>query len=119
MKFLLSIFIFFSYYSTLYADEIFNLLKIPNLEVLELNSKNKIKYFNTKENFIIGTTQNIVCDKVEKNNLIKKYKVVKRNLDIYSYEFLKKNNLSYYQTLYTSKYNKHSMPRKVTGKYSH
>ena len=95
MKFLLSIFIFFSCYSTLYADEIFNLLKIPNLEVLELNSKNKIKYFNTKENFIIGTTQNIVCDKVGKNNLIKKYKVVKRNLDIYSYEFLKKNNLRF------------------------
>ena len=69
MRFLLIIFIFFSCYSSLYANEIFNLLKIPNLEVLDLNSKNKIKYFNTKENFIIGATQNIVCDKVEKNNL--------------------------------------------------
>ena len=95
MRFLLIIFIFFSCYSTLYANEIFNLLKIPNLEVLDLNSKNKIKYFNTKENFIIGATQNIVCDKVEKNNLNKKYKIVKKNLDIYSHEFLKKNNLRF------------------------
>ena len=69
MRFLLIIFIFFSCYSSLYANEIFNLLKIPNLEVLDINSKNKIKYFNTKENFIIGATQNIVCDKVRKINL--------------------------------------------------
>ena len=95
MRFLLIIFIFFSCYSSLYANEIFNLLKIPNLEVLDLNSKNKIKYFNTKENFIIGATQNIVCDKVGKNNLNNKYKIVKKNLDIYSHEFLKKNNLRF------------------------
>ena len=80
MRFLLIIFIFFSCYSTLSANEIFNLLKIPNLEVLDLNSKNKIKYFNTKENFIIGATQNIVCDKVGKNNLKNKYKIVKKKL---------------------------------------
>ena len=95
MRFLLIIFVFFSCYSSIYANEIFNLIKIPNLEVLDINTKNKIKYLNTKKNFVIGTTQNIMCDKVGKSNLSKKYKIVKKNLDIYNYNFLKKNNIRF------------------------
>ena len=95
MRFLLIIFVFFSCYSSIYANEIFNLIKIPNLEVLDIKTKNKIKYLNTKKNFVIGTTQNIMCDKVGKSNLSKKYKIVKKNLDIYNYNFLKKNNIRF------------------------
>ena len=65
------------------------------MEVLDIKTKNKIKYLNTKKNFVIGTTQNIMCDKVGKSNLSKKYKIVKKNLDIYNYNFLKKNNIRF------------------------
>ena len=49
MRILIIIFIFFSYYSSLNANEIFNLIKIPNLEVFNLDSKNKIKYLSLKK----------------------------------------------------------------------
>ena len=72
MRILIIIFIFFSYYSSLNANEIFNLIKIPNLEVLNLGSKNKIKYLSSKKNFAIGITKNITCDKASEKNLKKK-----------------------------------------------
>ena len=95
MRILLIIFIFFSCYSSLNANEIFNLIKIPNLEVLNINSKNNIKYLISKKSFIIGVTKNINCNKVNESNLKKKYIIIKKNLDIYNYQFLKKNNIRF------------------------
>ncbi len=95
MRILIIIFIFFSYYSSLNANEIFNLIKIPNLEVFNLNSKNKIKYLSLKKSFTIGATKNITCDKANESNLKKKYEIIKKNLDIYNYQFLKKNNIRF------------------------
>ncbi len=95
MRILIIIFIFFSYYSLLNANEIFNLIKIPNLEVFNLDSKNKIKYLSLKKSFTIGATKNITCDKANENNLKKKYEIIKKNLDIYNYQFLKKNNIRF------------------------
>ena len=95
MRILIIIFIFFSYYSSLNANEIFNLIKIPNLEVFNLDSKNKIKYLSLKKSFTIGTTKNITCDKANESNLKKKYEIIKKNLDIYNYKFLKKNNIRF------------------------
>ena len=37
--------------NSLKADEIFNLLKIPNLDVYKLNNLNGLKYLNTKKKF--------------------------------------------------------------------
>ena len=95
MRILLIIFIFFSCYSSLNANEIFNLIKIPNLEVLNIDSKNNIKYLISKKSFIIGVTKNINCNKVNESNLKKKYIIIKKNLDIYNYKFLKKNNIRF------------------------
>ena len=102
MRILIIIFIFFSYYSSLNANEIFNLIKIPNLEVFNLDSKNKIKYLSLKKSFTIGTTKNITCDKANESNLKKKYEIIKKNLDIYNYQFLKKtmSDLLYYVKIY-------------------
>ena len=33
------------------SNEIFNLIKIPNLEVFNLDSENKIKYLSLKKSF--------------------------------------------------------------------
>ena len=95
MRILIIIFIFFSYYSSLNANEIFNLIKIPNLEVFNLDSENKIKYLSLKKSFTIGATKNITCDKANESNLKIKYEIIKKNLDIYNYQFLKKNNVRF------------------------
>ena len=60
--------------NSLKADEIFNLLKIPNLEVYKLNSSNGLKYLNAKKNFKIGFENNIKCNKANKKNLDEKFK---------------------------------------------
>ena len=38
--------------SMLKADEIYNLIKIPNLEVYEITTQNGIRYLNSKNLFI-------------------------------------------------------------------
>ena len=77
------------------ADEIYNLLKIPNLEVYKLNSANGIKYLNAKKDFRIGVKDNIKCNKSNKKNLDKKFSVINKNLEKYDANFLKIINLRF------------------------
>ena len=77
------------------ADTIYNLIKIPNLEIYEINSSNKLRYLYAKQPFTIGVDNNINCFNSEKKVLDKKYQIIKKNLDIYSQKFLKKINLKY------------------------
>jgi len=99
--------------NSLKADEIFNLVKIPNLEVYKLNNSNGLKYLNAKKNFKIGFENNISCSKPNKNNLDKKFSLISKNLDIYSYNFLKKINLRFIilcENLYISGINTGGIP---------
>ena len=77
------------------ADTIYNLIKIPNLEIYNLNTSNKLRYLYAKQPFTIGVDKNINCYNSEKKVLDEKYKIIKKNLDRYSQEFLKKINLKY------------------------
>ena len=77
------------------ADTIYNLIKIPNLEIYNLNTSNKLRYLYAKQPFTIGVDKNINCYNSEKKVLDKKYKIIKENLDRYDQEFLKKINLKY------------------------
>ena len=43
------------------ADTIYNLIKIPNLEIYEINTLNKLRYLYAKRPFTIGTDNNIEC----------------------------------------------------------
>ena len=99
--------------NSLKADEIFNLVKIPNLEVYKLKNSNGLKYLNAKKNFKIGFENNISCTKPNKNNLDKKFSLISKNLDIYSYDFLKKINLRFIvlcENLYISGINTAGIP---------
>jgi len=99
--------------SSLKADEIFNLVKIPNLEVYKLNNSNGLKYLNAKKNFTIGFKNNITCNKPNKNNLEKKFSLISKNLKIYTYDFLKKINLRFIilcENLYISGINTGGIP---------
>ena len=77
------------------ANSIYNLIKIPNLEIYEINTKNKLKYFYATKPFRLGTQKNIVCSNPNKKDLDAKYKIIHKNLSRYSYDYLKKINLKY------------------------
>ena len=88
---ILSLFIF----TQSQADTIYNLIKIPNLEIYEINTSNKLRYLYAKQPFTIGVDNNINCYNSEKKNLDQKYKIIRKNLNKYNHEFLKKINLKY------------------------
>jgi len=77
------------------ANTIYNLIKIPNLEIYEINTKNKLKYFYAVRPFRLGTQKNIVCSDSNKKDLDAKYKIIHKNLSRYSYNYLKRINLKY------------------------
>ena len=88
---LLSLFIF----TQSQADTIYNLIKIPNLEIYKINKSNKLRYLYAKQPFTIGVDNNINCFSSEKKVLDEKYKIIQKNLDRYNQKFLKKINLKY------------------------
>ena len=77
------------------ANTIFNIIKIPNLEIYEINTKNKLKYFYAVSSFRLGVQKNIICLNSSKENYDRKYQIISQNLNRYSYIFLKKINLKY------------------------
>jgi len=88
---LLSLFIFIN----AQADTIYNLIKIPNLEIYEINNSNKLRYLYAKQPFTIGINNNINCFNSEKKVLDEKFKIIQKNLNRYDQNFLKKINLKY------------------------
>jgi hypothetical protein len=109
---LLSLFVFIQ----AKADTIYNLIKIPNLKIYEINTSNKLRYLYAKQPFTIGIDNNIECFNSEKSILDKKYKVIKKNLNRYDQKFLKKINLKYIvlcEDLSISKINTAGIPDNV------
>ena len=77
------------------SNSIYNLIKIPNLEIYELKTPNKLKYFYATKPFRLGVQKNISCINSNKKTYDKKYQTISKNLSRYSKEFLKKINLKY------------------------
>ncbi len=99
--------------NSLQADEIFNLIKIPNLEVYKIDNNQGLKYLNSKQNFIIGVKNNIKCEKANKSNLANTFSIIERNLEKYDAKFLKKINLRFIvlcENLYISEINTAGIP---------
>ena len=59
MKFFKGILLLFIFISPLKANTIYNLIKIPNLEIYEIKTKNKLKYFYAASSFRLGVKKNI------------------------------------------------------------
>ena len=77
------------------SNSIYNLIKIPNLEIYELKTPNKLKYFYATKPFRLGVQKNISCIDSNKKTYDKKYQTISKNLSRYSKEFLKIINLKY------------------------
>ena len=98
------------------ANTIYNLIKIPNLEIYEINTSNKLRYLYAKQPFTIGVDNNINCFNSEKKVLDKKYEIIQKNLNKYNQKFLKKINLKYIvlcEDLSISKINTAGIPDNV------
>ena len=89
------IILFFIVFNSAQADTIYNLIKIPNLEIYDIKTPNKLRYLYAKQPFTIGVDNNINCYDTEKKSLDKKYEVIQKNLSRYNQVFLKKINLKY------------------------
>ena len=95
------------------ADEIYNLIKIPNLEIYKLKNDNNIRYLSAKGSFKIGVNKNISCDKVNTNNLNSKFPLIEKNLNRYNSNFLNKIKLKYIvfcENLFISEINTGGIP---------
>jgi len=92
-----AILFFLIFITPLKADSIYNLIKIPNLEVYKIDTKNGLRYLYATKPFRLGINmkKNINCYNSDKKILDEKYKVIKKNLDKYSLNFLKRINLKY------------------------
>ena len=88
---ILSLFIF----TQTQADTIYNLIKIPNLEIYDIKTTNKLRYLYAKKPFTLGTEKNIKCYNSKKEILDQRYKTIKKSLNRYDQQFLKKINLKY------------------------
>ena len=77
------------------ADTIYNLIKIPHLEIYDIKTPNKLRYLYAKQPFTLGIDKNINCYDSKKKDLDQKYKIIQKNLNKYDQNFLKKINLKY------------------------
>ena len=95
MKVLRLILLVFIWIMPVYGNSIYNLIKIPNLEIYEINTENRLKYLYAKSSFRLGVKKNIICENSSKDDLDSKYNIIYKNLNKYSNNFLKKINLKY------------------------
>ena len=77
------------------SNSIYNLIKVPNLEIYEFKTPNKLKYFYAIKPFRLGIQKNIACSNSDKKTYDEKYQIISNNLKRYSKEFLRKINLKY------------------------
>ena len=95
MNLLRLILLVFIWIMPVYGNSIYNLIKIPNLEIYEINTENRLKYLYAKSSFRLGVKKNIICENSSKDDLDSKYNIIYKNLNKYSNNFLKKINLKY------------------------
>jgi len=78
------------------ANTIYNLIKIPNLETYKNKSSNGIKYLRAVKPFQVGVrNDNVTCFNSKNDTIGKKFNLIEKNFNRYDSNFLKKINLKY------------------------
>jgi hypothetical protein len=113
------ILLFIIFIAPLKANTIYDLIKIPNLEIYKIDTENELRYLNATKPFRLGVNvkKNINCSNSGKKTLDEKYKIIKKNLDRYSLIFLKKINLKYVvlcENLSIAEINTAGIPNNIT-----
>ena len=96
MKFYKIIILVLTLISSANANTIYYLIKIPNLEIYNNKSVNGLKYLKAVRQFQVGIMDdNVSCSKQNDENIEEKFTTIKKNLDVYTSNFLNKINLKY------------------------
>ena len=96
MKFSKFILLFFILITSANANTIYNLIKIPNLEIYKSDSINGIKYLKAIKPFQVGVrNDNVTCFNSNNKSIKKKFNLIEKNLNRYNSSFLNKINLKY------------------------
>ena len=96
MKFLKVILLIFILISQANANTIYNLIKIPNLEIYNNKSINGIKYLRANKPFQVGVrNNNVTCFNSNIQTIDEKFKLIEKNFNKYNSDFLEKINLKY------------------------
>ena len=96
MFFFRIIIFFLLLFSPLNANTIYNLIKIPNLEIYQGNTSNGLKYLRAAKPFKVGIRNNSVyCLNSSSKSVDQKFNLIKKNLDRYNSNFLNKINLKF------------------------
>ena len=78
------------------SNTIYYLLKIPNLEIIDIENNNSIRTFKAKKYFKVGIKDNNVECFSPSNLLVKeKQKLIRESINLYSSAFLNKINLRF------------------------
>ena len=72
------IILIFIVFNSAQADTIYNLIKIPNLEIYDIKTSNKLRYLYAKQPFTIGVDNNINCYNSKKKTLDKSMKLFRK-----------------------------------------
>ena len=78
------------------ADQILELIKIPNLTLHKLESKNSLAYLKPTKDFFVGSSfKNVSCKKNTSQNFNEKYLEAQRSFNKYNDDFFRKIKLRY------------------------
>ncbi len=78
------------------ADQILELIKIPNLTLYKLENKNTLAFLKPTKDFFVGSSsENISCKKNQSRNFNEKYLEAKKSFNKYNDDFFRKIKLKY------------------------
>ena len=82
--------------SVVKADQILELIKIPNLTLYKLENKNSLAFLKPTKDFFVGSSsENISCKKNQSRNFNEKYLEAKKGFNKYNDDFFRKIKLKY------------------------
>ena len=78
------------------ADQIYELIKIPNLQIYQIDKEKNLKYLTPKKDFVTNSvTNNVSCKKSNKDRVEEKYIKTKNELNVFKKRFFEKIKLRY------------------------
>ena len=78
------------------ADQIYELIKIPNLKIYQIDKENNLRYLTPKKDFVTNSgINNVSCKKSNSYKVEKKYLKTKNELNVFNRKFFEKIKLRY------------------------
>ena len=78
------------------ADQIYELIKIPNLKIYQIDKENNLRYLTPKKDFVTNSgINNVSCKKSNNYKVEKKYIKTKNELNVFNRKFFEKIKLRY------------------------